>query len=122
MDQPFSGFPDANWHDCGRRGASPAVPPPRGPLTKTGSTGTPRRHGAVAADTAAIFICRLREGLGSTRRTLTNPSHNHVAPVGELACRGVLPISAPLEALTAAGCERSDETPAAGGACPRSAR
>ena len=55
--QPFSGFPDANWHDCGRRGASPAVPPPRGPLTKTGSTGTPRRHGAVAADTAAIFIC-----------------------------------------------------------------
>ena len=39
--QPFSGFPDANWYDCGRRSASPAVPPPRGPLTKSGSTGTP---------------------------------------------------------------------------------
>ena len=96
--QPFSGFPDANWHDCGRRGAIPAGAPPRGPLTKTASTGTPRRHGAVAADTAAIFICRLRDGLGYATNT-----DQPFPPVGELACRGGLPISAPPEALTAAG-------------------
>ena len=120
--QPFSGFPDANWYDCGRRSASPAVPPPRGPLTKSGSTGAPRRHDAVAADTAAIFICRLREGLGSTRLTLTLFPQPMVVgawrrSVSQLA-GGFHPSAHPRRHSPRQGCERSDETPARAGLAP----